>query len=168
MHKKFEISRTKIKGSCQLGRKVVAHDSKSDLPLHYLGVDDDFAPQVHKLLASPSLSLSLSSLVCMRCRAHKQLVDRHDVRRCVPRCRDCFASWRHNGRNEWKMSMTFSHFFKQEEYHLDIFPCLVSFLVTTLTSEYGWYVLKYTFLSTIIDGTFFFHNPLLLVCFILM
>ena len=33
MHKKFEINRTKIKGGCQAGRKVVPHDSKSDLPL---------------------------------------------------------------------------------------------------------------------------------------
>ena len=33
MHKKFEINRTKIKGGCQLGRKVVTHNSKSDLPL---------------------------------------------------------------------------------------------------------------------------------------
>ena len=33
MHKKFEISRTKIKGSCQSGRKVVTHNSDSDLPL---------------------------------------------------------------------------------------------------------------------------------------
>ena len=33
MHKKFEISRTKIKSSCQSGRKVVTYDSKSDLPL---------------------------------------------------------------------------------------------------------------------------------------
>ena len=33
MHKKFEINRTKIKGSCQLGRKVVTHNSKSDLTL---------------------------------------------------------------------------------------------------------------------------------------
>ena len=33
MHKKFEINRTKIKGSCQLCRKVVSHNSKSDLPL---------------------------------------------------------------------------------------------------------------------------------------
>ena len=33
MHKKFEINRTKIKGGCQPGRKVVAHDSKSNLPL---------------------------------------------------------------------------------------------------------------------------------------
>ena len=33
MHKKFEINRTKIKGVCQSGRKVVTHDSKIDLPL---------------------------------------------------------------------------------------------------------------------------------------
>ena len=33
MHKKFEINRAKIKGGCQAGRKVVTHDSKSDLPL---------------------------------------------------------------------------------------------------------------------------------------
>ena len=33
MHKKFEINQTKIKGSCQSGRKVVPHNSKSDLPL---------------------------------------------------------------------------------------------------------------------------------------
>ena len=33
MHKKFEINLTKIKGRCQSGRKVLPHDSKSDLPL---------------------------------------------------------------------------------------------------------------------------------------
>ena len=33
MHKKFMINRTKIKGGCQSGRKVVSHNSKSDLPL---------------------------------------------------------------------------------------------------------------------------------------
>ena len=33
MHKKFGINQTKIKGSCQSGRKVVPKDSKSDLPL---------------------------------------------------------------------------------------------------------------------------------------
>ena len=30
---KFEINRTKIKGGCQSGRKVVTPDSKIDLPL---------------------------------------------------------------------------------------------------------------------------------------
>ena len=29
----FEVKKTKIMGGCQLGRKVVPHDSKSDLPL---------------------------------------------------------------------------------------------------------------------------------------
>ena len=33
MHKKLEITRTKIKGGCQSGRKVVTHNSKSDFPL---------------------------------------------------------------------------------------------------------------------------------------
>ena len=33
MHKKFQINWTKIRGSCQSGRKVVPHNSKSDLPL---------------------------------------------------------------------------------------------------------------------------------------
>ena len=33
MYKKFEINLTKIKGGCQSGKKVVPHNSKSDLPL---------------------------------------------------------------------------------------------------------------------------------------
>ena len=33
MHKKFEIHMTKIKSGCQSGRKVVTHNSMSDLPL---------------------------------------------------------------------------------------------------------------------------------------
>ena len=33
MHKTFEINGTKIKGGCQSGKKVVSHNSKSDLPL---------------------------------------------------------------------------------------------------------------------------------------
>ena len=32
MLKKFEINRTKIKGGCRLGRKVLTHNSKNDLP----------------------------------------------------------------------------------------------------------------------------------------
>ena len=32
MYKKFEINQTKMKGGCESGRKVVAHNSKSDLP----------------------------------------------------------------------------------------------------------------------------------------
>ena len=34
MHKKFEINWTKFKGGCQPERKVVSHNSKSDLPLY--------------------------------------------------------------------------------------------------------------------------------------
>ena len=33
MDKKFEINWIKIKGGCQSGRKMVTHNSKSDLPL---------------------------------------------------------------------------------------------------------------------------------------
>ena len=33
MQKKFKINVTKIKGGCQSGRKVVTHNSMSDLPL---------------------------------------------------------------------------------------------------------------------------------------
>ena len=33
MYKKFEINQTQIKGGRQLGRKLVIHNSKSDLPL---------------------------------------------------------------------------------------------------------------------------------------
>ena len=33
MQKKFGINPTKIKGSCQSGRKVVTHSSEIDLPL---------------------------------------------------------------------------------------------------------------------------------------
>ena len=47
MHKKFEIIQTKINGGCQSGRKVVTHNSKSDLPPETLqhpdveGVEED-------------------------------------------------------------------------------------------------------------------------------
>ena len=34
----FEINWTNIKGGCQSGRKVVTHDSKSDLPLEVIAV----------------------------------------------------------------------------------------------------------------------------------
>ena len=36
MHRKFEINQTKIKGGCQSGRKVITHNSKSDLPLSHI------------------------------------------------------------------------------------------------------------------------------------
>ena len=40
MHKKFETNQTKIKGGCQSGRKVVTHNSKSDLPLIMMHLND--------------------------------------------------------------------------------------------------------------------------------
>ena len=47
MHKKFEINQIKIKGGCQSGKKVVTHNSKSDLPLariaQYSGCSDKSA-----------------------------------------------------------------------------------------------------------------------------
>ena len=42
MHKKFEINGTKIKGGCQSGKKVVNHNSKSDLPLAVLFIKNLF------------------------------------------------------------------------------------------------------------------------------
>ena len=41
MHKKFEVNQTKIKGGSQSGRKVVAHNSKSDLPLAHSSIVAD-------------------------------------------------------------------------------------------------------------------------------
>ena len=42
MHKKFEINRTKIKGGCQSGRKVVTNNSKSDFLLAYLAPNSKY------------------------------------------------------------------------------------------------------------------------------
>ena len=47
MHKKFEINRTKIKGGCQSGRKVVTLNSKSDLPLATRSVSVPFTLHHH-------------------------------------------------------------------------------------------------------------------------
>ena len=47
MHKKFKMNRTKFKGGCQSGRKLVTHNAKSDLPLVY----------VHCLLANGIIEL---------------------------------------------------------------------------------------------------------------
>ena len=44
MHKKFKINLTKIKGGFQSGRKVVPHDSKSDLPLGFYNILHSAAP----------------------------------------------------------------------------------------------------------------------------
>ena len=42
MQKAFEINRTKIKGSCQSGGKVITHNSKSDLPLVHDQIETSF------------------------------------------------------------------------------------------------------------------------------
>ena len=49
MHKKFEKNRTKIKGGCQSGRKVVPHNAKSDLPLDPSTMDQGY-PDFGKFL----------------------------------------------------------------------------------------------------------------------
>ena len=51
MHKKFEINRTKIKGGCQLGRKVVTQNSKSDLPLELSLASSCVGDHLRKLIA---------------------------------------------------------------------------------------------------------------------
>ena len=53
MNKKFEINRTKIKGSSQLGRKVIIHDSKSDLPLGFNLTDYFQHPRDNDQLSLP-------------------------------------------------------------------------------------------------------------------
>ena len=69
MHKKFEISQTKIKGNCQSGRKVVTHNANSDLPLIHGNILDVWlsgrtpfllthACIIKTVIASNSLSIS--------------------------------------------------------------------------------------------------------------
>ena len=54
MHKKFEMIRTKIKGSCQSERRVITHDSKSNLPLNlvttHLKITQPHSPQTRSQL----------------------------------------------------------------------------------------------------------------------
>ena len=67
MHKKLKINRTKIKGGCQSGRKVVTQNSKSDLTLaapfknHFEEGRGAEAGKVHvtKVTKSHELSLDL-------------------------------------------------------------------------------------------------------------
>ena len=59
MHKKFEINRTKIKGGCQSGRKVVTHNAKSDLPI----VVFYYNLLLGDLPALPPLSIDLASVM---------------------------------------------------------------------------------------------------------
>ena len=51
-HKKFEINQTKVKVGCQLGRKVVTHNSKSDLPLSELNLSNIFHPILSVLIGT--------------------------------------------------------------------------------------------------------------------
>ena len=55
MHKKNEINQTKIKGRCQSGRKVITHDSKSDLPL---GVERSTHAAAQPIIAKCLLAMS--------------------------------------------------------------------------------------------------------------
>ena len=59
MQKKFEINQTKIKGGCQLGRKVVNHNSKSDLPLKQFTtrIKKTFLKKQHYSYFSDSISI---------------------------------------------------------------------------------------------------------------
>ena len=60
MRKKFEINRTKIKGGCQSGRKVVSHDSKSDYPLAHITHH-----MSHKILSVYVTTLRKRSLIML-------------------------------------------------------------------------------------------------------
>ena len=70
MHKKFEINRTKIKGSCQLESKVVTHNSESDLPLDAVYIWSVNNKRIHIVcvltLTGPGGLLSSVSPVCQR------------------------------------------------------------------------------------------------------
>ena len=57
MHKNFEKNRTKIKGGCQSGRKVVHNNSKSDLPLLPTVRGDNFGGPVGSCIDLSSVIL---------------------------------------------------------------------------------------------------------------
>ena len=57
MHKKFEVNKTKIKGGCRSGRKVVPHNSKGDLPL-------DRLPGYNMMLSNANYSSSIAHPLC--------------------------------------------------------------------------------------------------------
>ena len=64
MHKKFEINWTKIKGGCQSGRRVVCHDSKSDLPLVVLGIYASVCTKIPELKPINILAFSSTGITC--------------------------------------------------------------------------------------------------------
>ena len=61
MHKKFEINWTKIKAGCQSGRKVVTHNSKSDLPLFRIG----FCSKIYFFTSEIGMSQFLKAVTAM-------------------------------------------------------------------------------------------------------
>ena len=50
MHNNFEINWTKIKSSCQSGRKMVTPDSKSDLPLELIKKSQNMGIEINMYL----------------------------------------------------------------------------------------------------------------------
>ena len=67
MHKKFEINWTKIKGSCQSGKKVVPHNSMSNLPL----------PNIPNITDSTRFITTVKTLMFTTVKAYKNLVGEH-------------------------------------------------------------------------------------------
>ena len=55
MHKKFEMNQTKIKCSYQSGKKVVTHNSKTDLPLGTFDNDNQRSPKLPDNMKSVAL-----------------------------------------------------------------------------------------------------------------
>ena len=96
MHKKFEINQTKIKGGCQSGRKVVTHDSKSDLPLptrkrqsvKTISICINFITSsfVESYTAHSSINFGLSKLLLRRDTYHivlkKAILKMHKSKKC--------------------------------------------------------------------------------------
>ena len=93
---KFEINQTKIKGGCQLGRKIVTHNSMSDLPLkrkknilhiyNHLGCAKcfQFGPKsgkffVNKLLEDSLINLQLINKTLIYCRLKGYNVSRSTI-----------------------------------------------------------------------------------------
>ena len=66
MHKKFEMNCTKIKGSCQSGRKVVTHNFKSNLPLSNIKLSKVQLPIYNFEYLPLGISTSLPTLLSPR------------------------------------------------------------------------------------------------------
>ena len=68
MHKKFEINRTKIKGGCQSGIKVVTQNSKSNLPL--ADRPTEFEEKKEKIMHTPCIAKAFSISNSTQSRSH--------------------------------------------------------------------------------------------------